>query len=104
MKDNEPSFSLNDFKKWMSKQKFEYVRKPRYKGYFAESKLGIKRLTGKIEIEAGSLLDIAKDFKKNGGVILDCSNDNLLLIEVSSGTFKIPKFFVKIISNTYDGS
>jgi len=102
MKDNEPSFSLNDFKKWMSKQKVEYVRKPRYKGYFAESKLGFKRLVGKIEAEDGILIELAKDFRKNGGIILDCASDNLLTIEVNAGTFRIPKFFVKIISNTYD--
>lgn len=106
MKDKEhnPNFSLNDFKKWMSQQKYEYVRKPKYKGCFAESKLSLKRLVGKVEVENGNLLELAKDFCKNGGTVIDCDGDNVLTVEVTSGTLRVPKFFVKLISNSYDES
>ena len=100
----EPNFSLNDFRKWMSKQKFETSRKPKLKGYIIESKLSLKRLVTKMDIDQGDLHEMAKDFKKRGGTILECDSDNILLVEVKSGTFRIPKFFVNIISKNYDES
>jgi hypothetical protein len=103
MDKSEPNFSLNDFKKWMSGQS-NFVKKSKFKGCFAESKIGLKRLVAKIESDTGDLFYLARDFKRNGGTILECDVNNLLLIEVSSGTFKIPKFFVKIMSNLHDES
>ncbi len=95
---SEPSFSLNDFRKWMSKQKFESSRKPRYRGAVVESKLSLKRLVTKMDVDQGDLYEMAKDFKRRGGTILECDGDNILLIEVHSGTFRIPKFFVTILN------
>jgi hypothetical protein len=95
---NEPSFSLNDFRKWMSKQKVESSRKPKYRGAIAESKLSLKRLVTKMDVDQGELHEMAKDFKRRGGTILECDGDNILLIEVNSGTFRIPKFFVNILN------
>lgn len=97
MKDKEPSFSLNDFRKWMSKQKFE-TKKPKLRGAIVESKLGLKKLVTKIDPDQGDLYEMARDFKRRGGTILECDGDNILLIEVSSGTFRIPKFFVNVLS------
>ncbi len=94
----EPNFSLNDFRKWMSKQKFE-SRKPKYRGSIVESKLSLKRLVTKMDVDQGDLYEMAKDFKRRGGTILECDNDNILLVEVKSGTFRIPKFFVNILSS-----
>lgn len=99
----EPSFSLNDFRKWMSKQKFESSSKSRFRGRVAESKLSIKRLVRKMDVDQGDLYEMAKDFKRRGGTILECDSDNILLIEVKSGTFRIPKFFVQIL-NSYGES
>ncbi len=99
----EPNFSLNDFRKWMSKQKFEASSKSRLRGRIAESKLSFKRLVRKMDVDQGDLYEMAKDFKKRGGTILECDRDNILLIEVRSGTFRIPKFFVQVL-NSYDES
>lgn len=95
----EPNFSLNDFRNWMSKQKFESVRKSKYRGHIVESKLSLKRLVTKMDVDQGNLYEMAKDFKRKGGTILECDGDNILLIEVRSGTFRIPKFFVNILSS-----
>ena len=99
----EPSFSLNDFRKWMSKQKFESSRKSKHRGCIVESKLSLKRLVTKMDVDDGDLHEMARDFKRRGGTILECDSDNMLLVEVKSGTFRIPKFFVQIIS-PYGGS
>lgn len=99
----EPNFSLNDFRKWMSKQKKFESRKPKYRGSIVESKLSLKRLVGKMDVDQGDLYEMARDFKRRGGTILECDNDNILLVEVKSGTFRIPKFFVTIL-NSYGES
>jgi len=101
--ENEPSLSLNDFRKWMSKQKFESSRNLKYQGRIVESKLTLKRLITKMDVDQGDLHEMAKDFRHRGGVILECDNDNILLVEVKSGTFRIPKFFVQIL-NAYGES
>lgn len=88
----EPNFSLSNFRKWMSKQK----NGSKLKGSFVESKLNLKTLTSHMDIDQGYLQEMAKDFKKNGGVILECDKD-ILLIEVGSGTFRIAKVFVEVI-------
>lgn len=99
----EPNFNLNDFRKWMSKQKFESSRKSKFRGNIVESKLSLKRLITKMDVDQGDINEMAKEFKHRGGTILECDGDNILLIEVRSGTFRIPKFFVQIL-NSYDGS
>lgn len=95
----EPSFSLNDFRKWVGKQKRESkVTKSKYKGSIVESRLSYKRLVTKMDVDQGELYEMAKDFRRKGGTILECDGDNILLIEVRSGTFRIPKIFVTILS------
>lgn len=96
----EPSFSLNDFRKWVGKQKRESRSvKSKYKGSIIESRLSIKRLVTKMDVDQGDLYEMAKDFKRRGGTILECDGDNILLVEVRSGTFRIPKLFVTILSS-----
>jgi hypothetical protein len=95
---NEPDFSLDGFKKWMSKQKRE-VTKPKFRGCIVESKLSLKRLMTKMDVDEGNLSRMAKDFKRHGGTILECDKDDIILVEVNSGTFRIPKFFVNILSS-----
>jgi hypothetical protein len=99
----EPNFNLNDFRKWMSKQKFESSSKSKFRGHIVESKLSLKRLITKMDVDQGDINEMAKDFKHRGGTILECDKDNIILVEVRSGTFRIPKFFVNIL-NSNDGS
>ena len=96
---NEPSFSLNDFKRWMASQKrqtSESPKKSRLVGRYAESKIGAKRLINHITAENGVAEELARDFRRYGGVIAEVDRDNTLLIEVESGTFRVPKFFCRI--------
>jgi hypothetical protein len=96
----EPNFSLNDFRKWVGKQKRESRSiKSKYKGSIIESRLSLKRLVTKMDVDQGELFEMAKDFKRRGGTILECDGDNILLVEVRSGTFRIPKLFVTILSS-----
>jgi len=92
----EPSFSLQDFKKWMDNQHDQ--PKSRYAhlvGLHVESKLSTKRLVNKITPDDGDVNELAKEFKRDGGVILEVDEDYNLLIEVDSGTFTIPRYFVR---------
>lgn len=95
---NEPSFSLKDFKKWMATQKqppIEDRRKYELAGVRVESKLGLKRLVTRMSSQEGDVVEMAREFRRHGGVILEVDSDNVVLIEVDSGTFHIPRFFVK---------
>ena len=96
--DDEPSFSLHDFKKWMSKQHDQPNKNRKLIGVRVESKIhNLKNLIKKIEIidEEYDVTKMAKEFSKYGGMIIDADEDSNLTIEVDSGNFMIPKFFVK---------
>lgn len=92
----EPSFCLQDFKKWMDNQNDQpKSRHAHLIGLHVESKLSIKRLVNKITPDEGDVAELAKEFKSDGGVILEVDEDYNLLIEVESGTFIIPRYFVR---------
>lgn len=97
---NDPSFDLDDFKKWMSKQKPFTMKKisafneADLVGQHVESKLGLKKLLSKIVPDIGDLYEITKDFYRNGGKVTAVDDQNLI-IEVNAGNFAIPKFFVR---------
>ena len=95
----EPTFSLNDFKKWMSHQNDEPKKSSHQEhliGLRVESKLSTKRLINRITPEEDcDVEEMAKNFRRDGGVILEIDDDYNLLIEVDSGTFTIPRFFVR---------
>jgi hypothetical protein len=97
---NEPNFSLNDFKKWMANQ----IDKPTKKslrhheiiGTQVESKIGVKRLMSKMLVdESDDARELAEDFHQHGGVVLDTDRDENLLIETDSGSFTLPRYFVR---------
>ena len=96
----EPSFSLNDFKKWMASQNdapshHEKARRSPYIGLQVESKLGVKRLVHKmLASEDCDVHELAQDFRREGGIVVGAEGENLV-IEVDSGTFQLPKFFVR---------
>lgn len=89
---NPASFSLSDFKKWMESQKQE-AQKPDLVGVAVESKVGLRKLVSRMDSE-DDLDELAKDFKKNGGVIAEVDGHRLM-IEVDSGSFTIHRMYVK---------
>jgi len=93
----EPKFSLNDFRRWMASQSQPTERKKsRLVGCYAESKINARRLANHITVEDGELDELARDFRKHGGIVKDVDRDNNVLIEVQSGTFHVPTFFVRV--------
>jgi hypothetical protein len=89
----EPSFSLNDFKKWMENQNTEEKTND-IVGMSVESKISMKKLLEKIEPESGDLYEVAKDFRRQGGRVAEMDGSSLL-IEVNSGSFIISRLFVR---------
>jgi len=92
-KNREPSFSLNDFKKWMDSQSDDSMRKHQI-GTMVESKISLKKLLDRIEPEDGELMELARDFKRNGGTLVQMDGQ-AFLVEVDSGRFVISRLFVK---------
>jgi hypothetical protein len=107
----EPNFSPNDFSKWIRQQnEFEDLDKPKKRymdilGTMVESKIGTKKLQSVISTLASfgkrakplpTLYELAMDFKENGGTIKEV-NGIEFLIEVSSGEFFIPRYYVRSI-------
>ncbi len=100
----EPSFSLNEFKDWMSKQdnkkdSFEINHESEeilheFVGKYAFPKVSKEKFMKKIETD-DNLECIIDDFYEEGGMISEVE-DKMLFIEVNSGMFQIPRFCVKI--------
>ena len=85
-------FNFSDFKKWMSEQSDS--KKSSMVGVQVESKIPLKKLVSRIETQDGDLLEVAKDFKKNGGKITE-ENGHFMYVEVESGTFMIHRMHIK---------
>jgi len=91
-----PNFSLDDFKKWMKDHgdfSVEHFERKSLEGTLVESKISSRKLAERMVIEKGNLHEIAQDFKKNGGIIVEV-NDRNFLVKVDSGTFYIPRKYV----------
>lgn len=89
-------FSFSDFKKWISEQKDKPKKVTEdIVGSKIESKVSLNRLVKKIEENEGDKEELATDFSNNGGIVVDEDADHNLLVEVDSGSFLIPRFFVK---------
>ena len=85
-------FNLSDFKKWMSNH--HDANKSNMVGLKIESKIPLKKLISRIETQEGELLEVAKDFKKNGGTITE-ENGHYMYVSVDSGSFMIHRMHLK---------
>lgn len=86
-------FNLNDFKKWMENQDDSRPRRGKI-GTLVESKISVKKLMHKIDLQNGELEDVIKEFYDNGGIISEV-NGNHFLIETTNGSFFIHRCFVE---------
>ncbi len=107
-KSSEPSFSLNEFRSWLSKHKAPKADRPAAKkgkageqmvGTKVESRLGVGRLAEKIAeankgMEPDVAAEVAEAFKAGGGVIAEVAG---LTVSVTVGkhTFALPKIYTK---------
>ena len=92
----EPSFTLQDFRKWMEANAPDSfnLSKPRLIGMEVEPKVTLKRIIRRLEPEEGDVEAMAREFKDNGGVIRDVDGP-FVMVEVSCGTFIVSKNCVK---------
>lgn len=86
-------FNLADFKKWMEGQD-ESPYKKNFVGVFVESKIHLKKLMHRMDVQEGELEKIAEDFQENGGIINEVDGHHFL-INVDSGSFIIHRMYVK---------
>lgn len=96
------SFDHDNFQKWLGTQDLEKILNKSDKpdsmvGEMVEPKINKKSLFKKIEPIEGDLEELVEDFKYNGGIVLSSKQDEYkFLIETDSGTFLIPKLFVRL--------
>ena len=86
-------FNLSHFKRWME-HKQDAKGRPNMVGLQVESKVTYKKLLSRMETQEGEMEEVAKDFKKNGGIIAEVNGHNVI-IEVDSGSFIIHRMYVK---------
>lgn len=87
--------SFDDFKRWMKNQPIkEGPSSKTILGTWVEPKVNKKKLMEKISSEDAEIEDLVLDFKRDGGIILEKIGKEFL-IEVDSGTFIIPRNYVK---------
>lgn len=63
-------------------------------GTYVESKIGFKKLIDVIETEEDDNSCLAREFKKDGGIITEVDG-NIVSIEVESGIFRIERTHVR---------
>lgn len=91
------NFSLDDFKKWIAEQDRKRSNKRvvhnSLVGTLVESRISPKRLKDRMMIEEGDSKELIRDFIKDGGIVLEV-NDKDLLIQVDSGTFYLSRKYI----------
>lgn len=92
---NNNLFRLENFKKWMTEQKPLATTQSKLIGLKVESKIkNVKRIAKNIQSNDGDIIEMADDFIKDGGQIVEVENKDFL-IEVDSGIFQIHRCFVR---------
>ena len=67
-------------------------------GIKVESKIPLKKLVSRIEVQDGELLEVAKEFKKDGGTITE-ENGHYMYVSCDSGSFMIHRMHLKKSEN-----
>jgi hypothetical protein len=80
-------FCLNNFQKWLRKEVEEHSEEIKVESHVVAS-VPIKKIIERAEIHDGDVFEIAKCFRKNGGIVESVVND-ILTIKTKKGTFSI---------------
>ena len=93
---NKLLFSLDDFKKWIQQQNAfsTVIKRTYYIGTTVESDIPKKKLASRMCVREGNLGELAEDFAKKGGVVIDIDGKHLV-VEVDSGSFSLPECCVR---------
>lgn len=94
--------SLDDFKKWIEEESKQDCSIEEdldnldddYNGREVVSKISLRKIHLKAEVDEGYSEEVCLDFFENGGKIIDIVDDNFL-IEVQSGLLYIKKSYVE---------
>lgn len=92
-----PMFSLHDFKKWMDhngKSRFNMAGRRKSEGAEVEPKVPLRKFAARMEVEEGNIVEMAREFRSNGGVVVEADGD-AFLIKVTNGAFRIPRTCVR---------
>lgn len=84
--------SSDGFEKWLNKESVLDNKNSLNKKVYP--KIKFSNLIEKIEVHDGDAFEIAKCFRKNGGIVKESGN-NILTIETKKGTFCIEELDVK---------
>lgn len=92
-----PDFTLGHFKKWIREQKdhtLDDQKKHHIIGTKVESKVPFSKLVNVSSTEDGDIAELIANFQESGGIIADIDGKNFL-IEVSTGSFYVPRQFTR---------
>lgn len=80
-------FCLNNFQKWLKKEVEENNNKFEEKQYVVP-RVSIKKIVERAEVHEGDIIEIAKCFRKNGGIVESVQSD-IITIKTKKGIFSI---------------
>lgn len=94
--------SLDDFKKWIEEDFNQYLKVDENNDSQLDedevqeviSKISLRKLHLKAEVDEGYAEEVCRDFHKNGGKVIDRIDDTFL-IEVETGQLYIKKIYVE---------
>jgi hypothetical protein len=92
-----PMFSLHDFKKWMDHNgagRFAMAGRRKSEGAEVEPRVPLRKFAARMEVEEGDVVEMAREFRTNGGVVVEANGD-AFLIQVANGVFRIPRTCVR---------
>lgn len=97
----EPTFSLHDFKRWLTghsegKMSFQLKRPVTNTCLEAELKVPIRNAMDYVEECGGNPESLLREFKREGGLIVE-KDGNQYKIQVTSGTFILPRDCVRLV-------
>ena len=88
---NKPYLDLESFKKWMADSPKEEVYSV---GKFVEARISKEKLLKKMIVESGDIEKLADVFENTGGNLIN-TEDKMVLIEVSGGSFYLHRCYLK---------
>ena len=89
-------FDFGDFKKWMKSTPSEQdMDGANYLENKVISKVGVKKLVSVMETDEDDVVELAEEFKKNGGTVT-LVEGNYLTVSTDQGEFLIRKQYVEL--------
>ena len=92
--DRKHLFCLNNFQKWLKKEVSEHSTAI-LKDQHVVAAVSIKKIIERAEIHDGDVMEIARCFRKNGGIVENVEND-IITINTKKGKFSINERDIKV--------